>query len=105
MGARPTLNDFIDILAHVADVMGVKHVGLGTDVAPFFTREFYASWAAATRGRYLDLKFEEKYVSGFDGIEDTISITDGLLKHGYSETETKGILGENWLELVGKVWK
>jgi membrane dipeptidase len=105
MGARPTVNDFTNLLAHVADVMGVEHVGLGTDVAPFFTRDFYASWAAAVRGRYLDLKFEEKYVSGFNGIEDLVNITDNLLTHGYSESETKRILGQNWLDLVGKVWK
>jgi len=34
-----------------------------------------------------------------------VQVTEKLLKHGYSEDETKKILRGNWLRLFKEVWK
>jgi len=108
MGIRPTLDDFIDLLAYMANIAGVEHIGLGLDVAPFFTKGYYSEWAKHAGVMMMPHKvptFEEKYVAGFNEITDLPKITEGLLKHGYSVEETRKILGENWLSLLTKVWK
>jgi membrane dipeptidase len=102
------LDDFLDLLSYMAEIAGVEHVGLGLDVAPFFTKTYYAEWAKHAGWMMLPHKtptFEEKYVAGFEDITDLPKITEGLLKRGYSEDETRKILGENWLNLLAKVWK
>jgi len=106
VGANPTLSDFVDLIDYVAGLVGVSHVGLGTDLAPFWKKEEYEAWHkafAAMKGGHKTRPFEERTVEGFT-ITDTIRITEELLEHGYSEDETKMILGGNWLRLVKEVW-
>jgi len=108
MKTRPTIEDFVALLSHVVDLTGVDHVGLGLDTAPFFTSEYYKTWAKQAGGMMLPHKtptFEEKYVAGFDDITDLPKITKTILSHGYSESVTAKILGKNWLNLLSKVWK
>ena len=37
-------------------------------------------------------------------LEDAPRITEELLARRYSETEVRGILGENWLRVCHQVW-
>ena len=108
MGTWPTLDDFIALLMYMADVTSIDNVGLGLDVSPFFTKEFYASWAAHSGGLmkpHATPSFEQKYVSGFRGVEDTIKITESLLSRGLSVESTIKVLGGNWLRLLERVLK
>lgn len=106
VGANPTLSDFVDLIDYVVDLVGVGHVGLGSDLAPFRGREEYEAWHkafGAMRGGHKARPFEERTVEGFV-ISDMIKVTEELLRHGYSDDETKEVLGGNWLRLVKEVW-
>jgi membrane dipeptidase len=109
MGIRPTVDDFIEIVTYLVNLVGVNHVGLGLDLVPFWTKkdydEFMPKFGVELIRPHKPTSFEEKYVAGFDSISDIIKITEGLIKHGYSDEEVKKILGENWLRLFKKVWK
>jgi len=106
VGANPTLSDFVGLIDYVVDLVGVGHVGLGSDLAPFWKKEEYEAWHKAfgvMRGGRKARPFEERTVEGFT-ISDTIKVTEELLRHGYSDDETKEVLGGNWLRLVKEVW-
>lgn len=106
VGIEPTLSDFVGLIDYVVDLVGVSHVGLGSDLAPFWKKEEYEAWHkafGAMRGGRKARPFEERTVEGFT-ISDTIKVTEELLKHGYSDDETKKVLGGNWLRLVKEVW-
>ncbi|MBA7614150.1 hypothetical protein ES703_21412 [subsurface metagenome] len=48
--------------------------------------------------------FEQMYVEGFSTLSDIIKITEELVNRGYSDNDTKKILGGNWLRLLKEVW-
>ena len=109
MGVRPTISDYVDMIDYVVNLVGIDHVGLGLDLVPFWKQEDYDTFGR-THGTTLIHPhkwptFDKKYVEGFDGISDTIKITEELLRHGYSEDDTKKVLGDNWLRLLKQVWK
>ena len=68
---KATLEDVLNHIEHVATVAGVEHVGLGSD------------YDGATMPPELDSG--EKYPA----------LTAGLLRRGFSEADTRKILGEN----------
>ncbi len=106
VGVNPTLSDFVGLIDYVVDLVGVSHVGLGSDLAPFWKKEDYEAWHkafGAMRGGRKARPFEERTVEGFT-ISDTIKVTEELLRHGYSDDETKKVLGGNWLRLVKEAW-
>jgi membrane dipeptidase len=50
-------------------------------------------------------RYEAIYPKGFETSADFPNLTQALLERGYSEKDTKKIIGENFLRLFKKVWK
>jgi len=74
-----TVSDVVDHIDHMVKVMGIEHVGIGTD-------------------------FDGG--GGVDGCKDAsqmINITVELLRRGYSDSDIKKIWGENFLRVFRKV--
>ena len=74
---RPSYKQVVDHIDHVVKLVGVQHVGIGTDfdgieVAP----------------------------EGVESVDKLVVITEELLERGYSEDSVKLILGENFLRLL-----
>jgi membrane dipeptidase len=109
MGIQPTLSDFVDLIDYLANLVGIDHVGFGLDLVPFWKQEDYDAympiWGVKLIYPHKVPPFENTYVGGFKDISDTIKITEELLKRGYSEDDTKKVLGGNWLRLLKQVWK
>lgn len=106
-GVRPTVQDFLDHVVYIADLVGVEHVGIGTDLfggktlgeAIFrfqFGRQVPGAWGGYT--------IDEKYVSGFDTVYDWPNVTRGLVGRGFSDDEVLAVLGGNWLRVLDEVW-
>jgi microsomal dipeptidase-like Zn-dependent dipeptidase len=74
-----TINDVIAHLEHAIDVMGIDHVGLGTDF----------DGDGGVRG----------YVDASEAIQFTLQ----LLRRHYSERDIKKIWGGNWLRVMAQV--
>lgn len=104
-GARPTLEDFMDLIDYVVKLVGVDHVGFGLDQSPDwnFDRTEYDKWA----NLYPTLapaKFEDRLVEGLENIYDVKNISRGLVARGYSDKDILKILGGNFFQLFQKVW-
>jgi membrane dipeptidase len=109
MGERATMKDYVDLLDYQANLVGIDHVGIGSDLVPFWGADDYHAFMK-THGVALTYPhkvqpWENVYVEGFKGIEDTIRIAEELLRRGYSDEDTKKVLGGNWLRLFKQVWK
>jgi membrane dipeptidase len=79
-GLRPALAQLIDHFDYVIRLVGVDHVGIGSDFDGI-----------------------ESAPSGLDGVEDFPKITEALLQRGYSVKEVKKILGENFIRVFKSV--
>ncbi len=77
---RPSMNLLLDHLDHIVKLIGVKHVGLGSDFDGI-----------------------ESAPQDLDGVEDMPVITSALLLRGYSRKEIKKILGGNFIRLFKTV--
>jgi len=80
--ADATLEKLLDHVDHIVKVIGIEHVGLGSD------------WDGI--GDPLSPAFPQH-------VGDTPAITEGLLRRGYREADIRKFLGENWLRVFAKV--
>ena len=78
---RPPFDVILDHIDHAVAVVGIEHVGIGTD---------------------LDVPHLGTPV-GFDDVSHFPRITEGLVGRGYAEEDIRKILGENWLRVLGDV--
>ncbi|MBM3542110.1 MAG: hypothetical protein FJX51_08685, partial [Alphaproteobacteria bacterium] len=105
-GVRPKLDDYIDHVAYVADLVGVDHVGIGSD---FFEAESLIRFERFFRTRYPELirnyTLDTVYVDGFSRVDHLPKLTAGLLRRGFNAGEIHKILGGNFLRVFDKVWK
>ena len=114
----PTIETFVDCIAYYADLVGVDHVGVGIDsnatAGAYEHREIlYFSKLLKNGGNKnsLDYKSYEAgrgvkgcFLDGLESLANFVNITDKLLKRGFTEAETKKILGENWLRVFRATW-
>jgi membrane dipeptidase len=110
---RPTVDDYLACLEHVAGLVGPQHVGIGTDMS-------IGTYSAASHQNLIDrypAVFEEygqkvtphagsplRYVAGFDSLDDFRSFGGALAQRGFSPDEVEGILGRNFLRVFEAVW-
>ena len=73
------INDFLKHLFHAIEIMGIDHVGIGTDFDG------------------------DGGVKGLSSAAELMNITTQLLRHGFSKEEIEKIWGKNWINcLTGK---
>jgi len=105
---RPTLNEqFIEQIAYVANLVGVDHVGIGTD--RFRTLTFYhklrrVSFERTLPGFYGKFSGNEKHVKDFNTYSEWPNVTESLINKGFSSEEVKKVLGGNFLRVFEQVW-
>ena len=106
LGVRPTLDDMIDHIAYVADLVGIDHVGIGSDFfeaeSPVRFEHFFRIRYPEVFGRYTlaDVYFEE-----FNRVDHLPMLTEALLARGFSAGDVAKVLGANFLRVFDKVWK
>lgn len=113
--ARPTVDDMIDLMDHVAQLTGSSdYIGLSTDMS-IGTYPEHASdvWGNIDfpniteqydRHVTADYTSPERNVEGFDDYAQVVNVAERLLDRGYSETDVRKILGENYLRVFVEVW-
>lgn len=91
-GGSPTIEDLLDHFEHVARIVGVEHVGLGSDVdvdarepASGRVRPFYS-----IRGLVPELRVYQ--------------IADGLLSRGFAAADVAAVLGGNFRRALAAIW-
>ena len=111
---RPTIDDFRRNLDHVVDLVGVEHVGLGTDQYQATDREAYCQTldvaqdninpAAAAYSDAFGHTYITRYPSDCETIADYPRITEALVRDGWSETDVRAFLGGNFLRAFRAIW-
>lgn len=103
----PSVEHMLDHIDYIADLVGWRHVGIGTDwplqapedllLSTFGAELENAGFRPQDR---LDLT---KRLIGFDDYRDLPNITRGLVRRGYADEQIRGILGENALRVFEQV--
>ena len=109
---RPSLDQMLDHVAWYADAIGIDHVGIGVD---YFLGQHGIVDDVAARRAYDEQVRTGRWGEGYppppyyypSGIEtpDRLgNLTAGLLARGFSASDTRKVLGENWLRVYRAVW-
>jgi membrane dipeptidase len=93
-----TLDGMLDHADYISERVGCAHVGLGLDFAD--------------EGDYIKYGYDPRYYppppwtypAGIGSLAEWPNIASGLLARGYSEQDVRGILGENFLRVLGQIW-
>jgi membrane dipeptidase len=105
-GVRPTLTEVVDHIVYVADLVGVDHVGVGSD---FFEGESLVRFEHLFRVRYPDVirhyTLDTVYAEGFDGVACFPRLTEALVDRGLPDGDILKVLGGNFLRVFREVWK
>lgn len=106
-GSDCSLNEFCDMVASTADMMGIDHIGIGTDLCqeqPLSVLEWMRNgrWSKAMdygEGSKANADWPRP-LSWFRDSRDFPNLTQGLLARGFSATEVGKIMGLNWLNFL-----
>ncbi len=103
---KPTMDQFIDHMAYIAELVGSAHVGIGLD---YTTRNppmaEYEQLVAD--GHWSPENYPPPPWHYPDGLEDASGLpklTQRLVDRGFGDQDVRGILGENWLRVFDAVW-
>lgn len=107
-GKRPSLDDYLDHIDYVVDLVGIDHAGVGTDnfqYDSYYSRLGRFAFDRVYPGFAGGYGLDEKHAEGFSKWTDWRNLTKALLARGYSEQDTKKILGGNFLRVFQQVWQ
>ena len=113
-GPNSTLEDYLDAIDHLVEMLGIDHVGVGTDFTQDQPVSFwrYISSQQGTKfpavftdpSRPFEVNDPTRYPAGLQSPEDFPNLASGLGRRGYSPADITRILGGNWLRLFREVW-
>lgn len=104
LSARGTsaVSDLVPHIRHFADLLGPENVAIGTDHVFYLDEAYYDMFR----------KHPERWPNGYPpppwhyfAPEQIPELAEALLGTGFSEQETIGILGENYLRVAEQVWR
>lgn len=101
-----TIEDVLNHYDHVAKLVGVEHLGIGSDIGI----DGYDSLPAPIR-KALHAGYKSSYgfrerddIEGLDHPQRTFDLTEGLIRRGYSDVQIEGVLGGNFKRVLKQIW-
>jgi membrane dipeptidase len=107
------LDDYLKVVQYVVDLVGIDHVGVGTDMSVgtypdgdlirgmpgkgLVGGEYAEHVEVAPRSRL-------RYVDGFDDYGDLPQVADALGARGFDDASIGKLLGGNWLRAFEAAW-
>jgi membrane dipeptidase len=86
-----TMENVLDHIDHVVRLVGVEHVGIGSDVD--------------LEGRDARIRPQKRYdLDGIDYSRKIFELTEGLVRRRYSPSSIELILGGNFLRALSSIW-
>ncbi len=112
---RPTLDEFIEHIDHVAQMTGsARHVAIGTDMSigtyplhehdPFEAPAYPDFTARYNEHVTADIRSPERNVEGYSDYAEIVDVAARLLDWGYSDDDVHAILGGNLLRVFEEVF-
>jgi membrane dipeptidase len=106
-GQEPTtIEHIVDHIDHVVQLVGIEHVGIGSDS----DLNGYDDMPADQRKELLAMykssyAFRDKLdTDGYDQPRKVFDLTDALIRRGYSDDNITAILGGNFRRLLSATW-
>jgi membrane dipeptidase len=101
-----TVESVVDHIDHVVKLVGVDHVGIGSDADLNGYDDMPADQLKKLRGSYkASYAFRDKIdTDGFDHPRKIFNLTEALIRRGYSDQNITAILGGNFRRLLGSTW-
>ncbi len=114
--SRPTVDDFIDHIDHVAQLLGsTDNIGVGTDMSlGTYPDHEYDPWGSpvykdvtGAYDKYVtpNIRSPLRMVEGFSNYAEVLNFVEKLQKRGYSDGDAQKILGLNYMRVFDQVWK
>ncbi|MBL8217812.1 MAG: membrane dipeptidase [Bryobacterales bacterium] len=111
-GSEPTtIQHVVDHYDHVKKLVGVEHLGVGSDIDLDGYDAMPADQRARLRAFYRNRAGADTYgfrdkddIEGLNHPKRMFDLTEALLRRGYSAAEVRGILGENFLRVLQVIW-
>ena len=102
-----TVEDYLDHMDHVRDLVGIQHLGIGSDIDLHgyddMPPDDYESLKANYKGSYA---FRDKIdIEGIDHPQRMFDITEGLIGRGYTDDDIRLVLGGNFQRVLGEIWE
>jgi membrane dipeptidase len=103
---QPTFEQMLDHVAYAVELIGVDHVGIGSDIFET-TGAGGIWWNANTKRRYPEIcgAMDEHMhgIQGFESWEEFGNLTDGLLRRGFAEDDVRKIIGGNFRRVFQQI--
>lgn len=101
-----TIEDYVNHFDHVRDLVGIEHLGVGSDVDLHGYDDMPEDEYAALKAAYKDsYAFRDKIdIEGVDHPKRMFDLTEALLRRGYTDDHVRGVLGENFQRVLGEIW-
>lgn len=101
-----TVEHFLDHYDHVRDLIGVEHLGIGSDIDLHGYDDLPEEQAAQLRAGYKDsYAFRDKIdIEGIDHPKRCFDLTEGLIRRGYTDEHIRGVLGGNFARVLKEIW-
>ncbi len=101
-----TIEDIVDHIDHVVKLVGIDHVGIGSDSDlmgyDHMPPDQYKQLKAGYKASYA---FRDKIdTDGFDHPRKVYDLTAALIRRGYSDSNIQAVLGGNFRRLLGSTW-
>lgn len=101
-----TIEDIVDHIDHVVKLVGIDHVGIGSDSDlmgyDHMPKDQYDKLKAAYKSSYA---FRDKVdTDGFDHPRKVYDLTAAMLRRGYGEANIQAVLGGNFRRLLAGTW-
>ena len=101
-----TVEHIVDHIDHVVKLVGIDHVGIGSDSDLNGYDDMPADQRKELLGMYkASYAFRDKLdTDGFDHPKKTFDLTEALIRRGYSDAAIEAVLGGNFRRLLGSTW-
>lgn len=101
-----TVEDIVDHIDHVVKLVGIEHVGIGTDSDlmgyDHMPADQYKELKAGYKASYA---FRDKIdTDGFNHPRKMYDLTAALMRRGYGDLHIQAVLGGNFRRLLGSTW-
>jgi membrane dipeptidase len=101
-----TIELLLDHYDYVAKLVGVEHVGIGSDIDLDGYDALPPDYVAWLRAQYkASYALRDKMdTDGVNHYKRMFDLTDGLIRRGYSDDNIALILGGNFRRVLGQIW-
>ncbi len=104
-GSDCTMKSFCEMVCRTADLMGVEHLGIGSDMCLSWPNEYLeymrsGSWNRAS----MKVPKWPDYPNWFNKLSHYSNIWEGLREAEFSSEEVEMIMGLNWFRYFERVW-